>query len=533
MNIPFLTSLPNQTRNILGLGLLACMPILGQAQQADIKTQWQHADFKTDGIPGVSSFKAHEYMKWKGKQPSKVVVAIIDSGTETWHKDLKQNIWTNTDEVPNNGIDDDKNGYIDDVHGWSFIGGKDGDVAQDNLEITRIYRTLHPKFNGKDAASISSADQKDYALYMSIKEDFESRVANMEQEQAQVNQFIVMANAAFDQLESVLGKEFTPEQLAKYEPKTDTEIQNKAIAEQIGGSRAVIEEIKNYYSGQSNYMYNLEFDPRGIVGDNYNDPRERYYGNNHIDGPEALHGTHVGGIVGAVHNNDGMDGICNTAELMIIRCVPDGDERDKDVANAIRYAADNGARVVNMSFGKAFSPYKSVVDEAIQYAESKGVLLIHAAGNDSKDTDVKPNFPTPKYDNGKTCSTWLEIGASSSSIDHLAADFSNYGDETVDIFAPGVDVYATVLNNEYAPLSGTSMASPVTAGVAAAILSYYPNLTGAQVRSIIIESGVNYKKKKVVMPGDGQTKIKFGKLSKTGKVVNLYEAIKLAEKMSK
>ncbi|MFM7770131.1 MAG: S8 family serine peptidase, partial [Bacteroidota bacterium] len=218
---------------------------------------------------------------------------------------------------------------------------------------------------------------------------------------------------------------------------------------------------------------------------------------------------------------------------MIIRCVPDGDERDKDVANAIRYATDNGARVINMSFGKGFSPFKGVVDAAIQYAESKGVLLVHAAGNDSKNTNVKPNFPTPRYDNGMSCTTWLEIGASGPSLDHLAADFSNYGDQTVDIFAPGVDVYATVLDNEYSPLSGTSMASPVTAGVAAAILSYYPNLTGAQVKEIILNSGINYKKKKVAMPGDESTKVKFGELSKTGKVVNLYEALKLAEKIAK
>jgi len=218
---------------------------------------------------------------------------------------------------------------------------------------------------------------------------------------------------------------------------------------------------------------------------------------------------------------------------MIIRCVPDGDERDKDVANAIRYAADNGARIINMSFGKSHSPYKDVVDEAVMYAESKGVLLVHAAGNDAKDIDSKDNFPTPRYLNGKACSTWLEIGASDNSIDHLSADFSNYGDKTVDIYAPGVDIYATLLDNTFGPLSGTSMASPVTAGVAAAILSYYPNLSAKEVREIIIKSGVSYKKQKVVMPGDEEKKIKFGKLSKSGKVVNLYEALKLAEKMSK
>ncbi|MFM2196316.1 MAG: hypothetical protein RL092_1916, partial [Bacteroidota bacterium] len=253
MNIPFLTSLPNQTRNILGLGLLACMPILGQAQQADIKTQWQHADFKTDGLPGVSSFKAHEYMKWKGKQPSKVVVAIIDSGTETWHKDLKQNIWTNTDEVPNNGIDDDKNGYIDDVHGWSFIGGKDGDVAQDNLEITRIYRTLHPKFNGKDAASIAAADKADFAKYEKTKAEYEKRVGEVKEEAAQFNAFLTTFKANKEILAMALGNDFTAEQLAAYEPTDDAAKAAKGMVLNIMMRGINLEEYADYYNNQLNY----------------------------------------------------------------------------------------------------------------------------------------------------------------------------------------------------------------------------------------------------------------------------------------
>ena len=536
MNKPILNSKLNSffSKGIASFVFSALfIPFAVTAQNADIKTQWQHADMATDGLPGVSAVKAHAFMAEKGKTATPVVVAIIDSGSETFHKDLNSNIWTNKGEIANNGIDDDKNGYIDDVHGWSFIGGKGGDVKQDNLELTRVYGLLAKRFEGKDAASISAADKADFAKYEKIKVEFEKRVNGVKEEVSSFNAFFTTFKSNKEVLAMALGNDFTTEQLAAYEPADDAAKAAKGMVLNIMMAGINFEEYASYYNNQLEYSYNLDFNPRTMVGDDYGNPRERNYGNNHIDGPEALHGTHVAGIVGATNNGTGMDGICKTAQLMIIRCVPDGDERDKDVANAIRYAADNGARVINMSFGKSYSPNKDVVDEAVMYAESKGVLLVHAAGNDSKDVDVKDNFPTPRYADGKTCSTWLEIGASDNSIDHLSADFSNYGDKTVDIYAPGVDIYATILDNEFGPLSGTSMASPVTAGVAASILSYYPNLTGKEVREIIIKSGVSYKKHKVVMPGDEEKKIKFGKLSKSGKVVNLYEALKLAEKMSK
>jgi subtilisin family serine protease len=486
-----------------------------------------------DGLPGVSAIKAHAYMEAKGKTATPVVVAIIDSGSETFHKDLNSNIWTNKGEIANNGIDDDKNGYIDDIHGWSFIGGKGGDVTQDNLELTRVYGMLKKRFEGTAATSIAASDKADFAKYEKIKAEYEERVNEAKEQLKRVNSTIEKYRFNKELLATALGNDFTAEQLAEYEPTDAAAIAAKGMVLNFMMQGIDLDAYWSYFNNQIEYTYNVDFNSRSVIGDDYSNPRERNYGNNHIDGPEALHGTHVAGIVGATNNGTGMDGICKTAQLMIIRCVPDGDERDKDVANAIRYAADNGARVINMSFGKSHSPYKDVVDEAVMYAESKGVLLVHAAGNDAKDIDSKDNFPTPRYANGKTCSTWLEIGASDNSIDHLSADFSNYGDKTVDIYAPGVDIYATILDNEFGPLSGTSMASPVTAGVAAAILSYYPNLSGTQVREIIIKSGVSYKKQMVVMPGDEEKKIKFGKLSKSGKVVNLYEALKLAEKMSK
>lgn len=510
----------------LGLSVLS----FGQNTQATIDQQWQHADIKANKKAGVSAEKAYNELI-AGKQQAPIVVAVIDSGTESFHEDLKANLWTNTDEIPGNGIDDDNNGYIDDMHGWSFIGGANGDVAQDNLEFTRIYKDLKEKYGSRLASEIGPADKAEYDKYLDFKRQYEERLAKAKEEKAQFDSFNQIYSLADNTMANLLGKkDYTLEELKALNVTDETNKQFKMLMIQMKELKMdeQIPDWKKHVEESIKYSYNLDFDPRSVVGDNYADPNERYYGNNHIDGPEADHGTHVGGIIGAAYNGFGMDGICKTAQLMIIRCVPAGDERDKDVANAIRYAVDNGAKIINMSFGKAYSPYKSVVDEAVKYAESKGVLLIHAAGNDNKDLDVSDNFPTKKYSDGGECSTWIEVGASGPEVKKLAAAFSNYGQNSVDIFSPGVDIYSTVPGNKYKENSGTSMAAPVLAGVAATVWSMYPNLTAQQVKEILLESGTNYSKKKVIMPGEQKKKVKFGKLSRTGKVVNLYNALQLA-----
>jgi subtilisin family serine protease len=526
--------------------------------------QWHMLDATMDGVPGISANRAYEELL-KGKTPQPVIVAIIDSGTETYHEDLRTNIWVNEDETADNGIDDDKNGYIDDLHGWSFIGGKDGDVSADNLEFTRIYRDLKSRFgNTTDPSNIRSEDKADYAQYQKMQKQYDDRMAKAQEGFTQYSMLASIFESAQTNISNHLGKEtYTLEEVKAIQP-TDEMMQASVefviLAMEQGFAGELADGVKHFET-MMNYQLNLDFDPRELVGDNYADVNERYYGNNHIDGPEGEHGTHVGGIVAATRNDIGMNGVSNSAQLMIIRCVPNGDERDKDVANAIRYATDNGARVINMSFGKSYSPQKAAVDDAVKYAESKGVLLIHAAGNDTKNIDVEANFPKDKYNDGSYCSTWLEIGASGPSRDMLMADFSNYGKQSVDVFAPGVDIYSTIPGSLYKDNSGTSMAAPVTSGVAATILSYYPHLTAADVKQIIMQSAVDYGKEKVTMiesrKGLGkffakifiskkknettnppareykEKKYKFSNFSVTGGVINLYEALKLAENWKK
>jgi subtilisin family serine protease len=264
------------------------------------------------------------------------------------------------------------------------------------------------------------------------------------------------------------------------------------------------------------------------VGDNPADLSERVYGSADVMGPDATHGTHVAGIIAAARGNGvGVDGIAPRVQIMAVRVVPDGDEHDKDVANGIRYAVDNGAQIINMSFGKAFSPHKSAVDEAVKYAESKGVLLIHAAGNDGEDLGENPSFPTRAYEGGGSAANWIEVGASSWKVDSLATTFSNYGRGQVDLFAPGLDILSTVPGGGFERQDGTSMAAPVVTGVAALLMAYFPDLKAADVKRILLASVSPFGDRNVARPGNGPA-VRFGELSATGGVVNAFSAIRMA-----
>jgi subtilisin family serine protease len=302
-----------------------------------------------------------------------------------------------------------------------------------------------------------------------------------------------------------------------------------------GITPAMITDELERVEGLIEFAFNPDFDPAPIVGDDYADPTERVYGNHDVAGPDASHGTGVAGIIAAGRDNGiGIDGIATAVQVMTLRAVPNGDERDKDVANAIRYAVDHGAHIINMSFGKAFSPEKDVVDDAVRYADERGVLLIHAAGNDAKDLATEPNFPNRRYANGGMAAHWIEVGASAwQGIDQLAAPFSNYGAEQVDIFAPGVAILSAAPGNRYEQASGTSFAAPVVSGIAALLMAYYPELSAAQVRQILLDSAVRFPDRMVVRPGTEDELVRFGELSITGGIVNAYSAVRMAEQLTR
>lgn len=497
---------------------------------------WFHLDPEEDLINGVSSSKTYNELL-KGKKSNTVVVAVIDSGIDIDHEDLQGVIWTNEGEIAGNGIDDDKNGYVDDIHGWNFIGGADGNVDKDTYELTREYGRLLKKY--QDLSEEDKKADKEYEYFLQLEKEYTKTVSDMEIKYKSFKGFYESYKLSKKLMEAYVGtEELTLEDLMSVnsnDEKVNAAKQMMKYVFESGIDEKEFEKGKEYFDVGLNYGYNLSYSPRDIIGDNYEDKTEKYYGNNDVKGEFNFHGTHVAGIIAARRNNDlGIDGVADNVKIMAIRAVPNGDERDKDIANAIRYAVDNGARIINMSFGKSYSPYKSVVDEAVRYAEKNNVLLIHAAGNSSKDIDVKDNFPTKTYKSGKAAMNWLEIGALSwKNGKESVATFSNYGKNSVDVFAPGVDIYSTAPKQEYENASGTSMAAPVTSGVAAILLSYFPSLTSRQVRDIIVQSSLKHKKLKVIKPGSKEEEVPFTELSRTGGVVNAFEAVKLAEKVVK
>lgn len=528
-----------------------CLVVGNVSAQEDLKN-WFHAD-PSEGYMGISTEKAYNALEGRSSIP--VVVAIIDSGVDVEHEDLKDNMWINPGEIPGNGIDDDGNGYIDDIHGWNFIGGPNGNnVGPDTYEVTRLYGKYKYKFENADPLKLNKDDKALYEQFLVWKEEVDKQRSRAEQQLTEVGTIETTVMSAIDAIAGGVGEgDFTLENINKVEGEDRMVTIGKNIANDFmaNGEITTIEGLKDALKealksdkkrqqDKLDYAYNPDYDPRTtIVKDNYSNSSEKYYGNNDYEGPDALHGTHVAGIVGAVRNNDiGMDGVAQNVKIMSVRTVPDGDERDKDVANAIRYAVDNGASIINMSFGKGYGWDKKVVDDAVKYAAKKDVLLVHAAGNSAQDNDVTGNFPNDKYDKAcgalwwkkKQSQTWLEIGALSYQPGADAvATFSNYGQSNVDIFAPGVKIYATLPDDNYTYLQGTSMASPVVAGVAAVIRSYFPKLKASQVKEILMKSAtpVDLDVKK---PGDKDGGlVPFKTLSVQGGVVNLYNAVQMAK----
>ena len=527
----------NIIRQTAAVTLSAAISISSVFGQQAALEGWHMKD-PSEGIYGVGADKAYELLK--DRKPTKVVVAILDSGVDTDHEDLKGNIWVNPNEIAGNGIDDDKNGYVDDINGWNFLGNAEGqNLDAANLEITRIYRKLAPRFQEVESKKdVAKEDRTDYEQFKNAEAEILEELNASSQEFAQIDGFLTVFNAADSAAKAELGEDYSSEDVINWKPESeDVKLYQSILAgltQDPNFSKASLVKYHSYLEEKLEFHYNPRFVDRSFIGDNPDDFSNRFYGNNDVSAPHDDHGTHVAGIVGAVSGNGiGMDGICKNVELMILRTVPNGDEFDKDVANAIRYAADNGASIINMSFGKAYSPHFEEVQKAIKHAEEKGVLMIHAAGNDAENLDKASNFPDPRYTfQKKPCSTWLTIGASASTGDEqLVGVFSNYGKKTVDLFSPGVQIYSTKPNDVYEFEDGTSMAAPVVSGVAALIKSYFPEITAVELKELLLESSNKYPKLSVLMPDPEyrQSKSsKFKTLSRNGGVINALNAAKLA-----
>lgn len=504
---------------------------------------WFNLDASINKIIGISTDRAYDELL-KGKTLSRVVVAVIDGGVDIKHEDLRGKIWVNPGEIPGNGIDDDKNGYIDDVNGWNFIGGAGGqNINEESLELTRLYKKYNDKFKGIEKCKLTGKDLTEYTEFEKIKAKYQKKTQKTFDSFQNIHNFYYNYVFCDSLLKTIFQKtDYNIKDIKSLKTKNNDQL--AAIKEfmlYFFKKKITPKELTDYYeyiSTRVKYNFNPDFNPRGIVGDDPENNDDKFYGNNDVSGPKPDHGTFVSGIIAANrHNQIGINGIADSVKIMVVRAIPNGDERDKDVANAIIYAVNNGAQVLNLSFGKDFSPQKKFVDDALKFAASKNVLIVHAAGNDAENIDTMANFPSNQDFLGKRImENWITVGASSQKENkELPGSFSNYGQKEVDLFAPGVRIYSTKPNNRYEEGDGTSFASPMVAGAAALVWSAYPKLTASQVKEILLKSSTKYPKLKVYLPVEEgkKKKVRFETLSQTGGVLNVYEALKLAEQYSK
>ncbi len=482
------------------------------------KQSWGHLDLVKDTIPGMSVNKAYAELL-NGKTGQTVIVAVIDSGIDIEHEDLDGVVWTNTKEIKGNGKDDDNNGYVDDIHGWNFL----GDAYDEQLEMTRIL-------------AIGNTSDPDYAR---AKQDYDTDYAQAVQVKQNIEGLLQQIPPAQELLKKHLKKDdYVKDDIIKIQTEDQALLQAKNVQIFLYDRDLTLEDIKDAATSYAERLnFNLGKDFRGRkTNDDINDLTDVGYGNGNVMPVKKSesHGTHVAGIIASERNNGkGANGVANNVKIMSLRAVPNGDEYDKDIALAIRYAVDNGAKVINGSFGKDFSPHSDWVRDAIAYAGKNDVVFVHAAGNDSKNIDKEANFPEDNVNNGPEVSdSYITVGALAPKYgSEMVAGFSNYGKNNVDVFAPGAKIYSTVPENGYKTMGGTSMASPAVAGVVALVRSYYPKLSASQVKQIILDSGLAIPAK-VVVGGKAEDVRPFSDLSKSAKMVNAYNALVMAKQLS-
>lgn len=501
---------------------------------------WYHKDITEDTIPGVSAEKLYKKLQENQVLSSKkIIVAVLDSGIDIDHEDLNNIIWQNSEEIENNGIDDDNNGYIDDIHGWNFLGNSNGkNVEFARKEFLRILVERDVELNTTmDSISKKNLD----TIVIDALNEYKSAIQRLSKTKDYISKhkikYFKLKKYFYNKLPN---DSLTIPNLSKIDTINDkqdaSKVKNLFKILKRGRTESWIQRYEDYISLMENYKLNPDYQDRRLIGDNLLDINDRVYGNNDITPQNGLenHGTMVAGLIAANRTNDiGIKGLADNVLIMPLRVIPNGDEYDKDVALAIRYAVDNGAKVINMSFGKRFSPNKGWVYEAIKYAAKNEVLIVRASGNVSTNIDEVKFYPNDNIDNKEISDNFISVGASNYKITKkLPAYFSNYGKMNVDIFAPGYKIYTTSQGDKYEMAKGTSLATPIVSGVAAILFSRFKDLSASQVKNIILESGNSYDLL-IRPPGRDDDRIQFSELSKSGKTVNAFNAFLMAEEMTK
>jgi subtilisin family serine protease len=535
---------------ILTISLYTCS-LFAWGQDAKF---WHWKDLEKDGVHGVSLFKAQQLVKDLKLKPTPIIIAVLDGGIDTAHLQIKPLLWNNPKEIPGNGLDDDQNGYIDDVHGWNFLGNAAGEnINKASDEKSRIYHRYKNEFKQDkiDSAAWDAKKRQDFYSWQQAA----AEIVFTDQDAANLS-FIKMARNAVVKMGLILIREiedtnFTTEQLETFQPigklTADTKISYLRTMQALGidriaGHHSIVEDLNEYISGKDQSAVSIDTPPedlrKKITKDQYENFNDQYYGNNNITGPNARHGTHVAGLAaGIIDTNFTKSNFSNPIQIMGVRLVPDGDEYDKDVALGIRYAVNNGAKIINMSFGKSFSPEQGWVDSAIRYAASKDVLIIHSAGNESYDLNNKSVYPSP-YSNvfKNKASNMITVGASSDPViaESILTDFSNYGNKIVDVLSPGNKIFSSLPNQQYGFLNGTSMSAPILSHIAALVRAYFPKLSAPQVKAILLQScwKPNDENTLFPIPQKDQSK-RLNDISTEGGIINAALTIQNAFKFQK
>lgn len=539
-------------RKVFFLFVLVCyscsVKVLSLTDSKKNNQNWHHKDFAKDSVFGISLNKWYAESNVK-KNKNRIIVAVVDTQIDLEHRNLRSKIWVNIQEVPNNGVDDDKNGYVDDVNGWNFVGLKRaGYYRFDHFEYTRILRhkdlffseNKNPKY---DSLVFKRAEkfQEYYSEY--YKNWLSSNVFLLTKWKKSVdalNHFFPKNDYTYSQLDS-LYEIYKNNNKSYQERKRDNDEDLGALIDYMRVNYEV--EIKNYddllrRKNQNDSILNRNLNVDLEIRNNVPQDRKNGYGNSkmNVNKSQNIHSTMVSSLIaGNTKNNIGTKGFHENILIMPISISVSGDEHDQDIANAIYYAVDNGAKVINMSFGKDFSLTQDLVTEALIYAQKHDVLVVHISGNDSCSIDKNTYYPIDYdyYNQNEMVTNFINVGSISKRTDStMVSPFSSYGKQNVDIFAPGEEIYVAKPGNEYGYDSGTSLAAPMVSGTAALIWLYYPKLTVQEVKSIILESGITVDQK-VIKPGTDNEMVPFSELCKTGKILNTYNAMKMAEEVSK
>ena len=504
---------------------------------------WHHKDLKKDSLPGISLDRVYEELITEDSG-QEIIVALIDSPVDIDHEDLKDQIYVNTKEIPGNGKDDDNNGYVDDIHGWNFLGYQDNKTIQfANYDYIRVLRRLAPIFEGRDSSSIIETDDKlDYEKYKKALKLKEEDVADIQGEleyHIEERKKYYACVKAFPELVDPKTGVFDKEKADSLTPKTDTQKELLTAVQDFayyGAYPELLDVSVAQGEARSEKVANLDYNERLVIGDDIYD-LDDVRGHGNIDAPQGriTHGTQVAGSIAATRNNEiGIKGVSDKIKLMVLSVFPErGNELDKDVANAIRYAVDNGARIINYSHGRYFVDKEEILMDAIKYAGENDVLIISAAGNTPINIDIPENSPHPKDNpnNGdEIVDNLIKVGATGKNPDYIKPYWSSYGKRNVDFFAPGQRIMTTNSgSHSYFELGGSSLSCGIASGVAALLLSHYPNLSSRQVKEILIKSGESFDTEIKI---EDDIKSSFQDLSKSGKVLNAYNAMIMAEEVS-